>query len=69
MAKQSKYNAKILSELKKKEMTQKQLAKEVGISYIALYSILHRGSIPKTGTAIRIANVFNLKVEELFGVD
>lgn len=64
-----KYNFRIFNELRHKGMTQKQLAAAIGITYTSLYHIMCTGTIAKTGTAIRIANVFNLKVEELFGVD
>lgn len=59
-------NIELFTQMKKQNITQRELAKAVGISVTSLHHILNNGSIPKTGTALRIAKVLKCRVDELF---
>lgn len=48
------------------EMTQKQLAEKVGVSRQTIVAIENEKYSPSLELAFRIANVFNLSVEEVF---
>jgi len=49
-----------------REMTQFQLAYKIGISETTMYQIERRLLMPKLNVAIRIANYFDLPVQEMF---
>lgn len=58
-------NEKIKRLRKQKELTQKELAKQVGMS-IRQYQRVELGYIPSAKTAIKIAQKLGTTVEELF---
>jgi len=65
MVLECKRNHKLREYRKKNKMTQKDLAKLVGVSpdYI---SQIERGRIPGMVTAIKLAKLFNTTLEDLF---
>ncbi|HDP97605.1 MAG TPA: transcriptional regulator [bacterium] len=48
------------------EMTQEQLANEVGVTRQTIHSIEKKKFVPSTLLALKIARIFNKRVEEIF---
>jgi len=53
----------------KQNMTQQDLAEKIGVSRQTINSIESQKYIPSTVLALKIAKVFNIKVEELFELE
>jgi putative transcriptional regulator len=51
------------------EMTQQQLADAVGVTRVTIYSIESGKFVPSSLLALRIANVFSVRFEDLFYLD
>ena len=51
------------------EMTQQQLADAVGVTRVTIYSIESGKFVPSSLLALRIANVFDARFEDLFYLD
>ncbi len=49
-----------------KEMTQQELANEVGVSRLTIHSIEKGKFTPSVLLALKIANIFKAKVEDIF---
>lgn len=64
------YDFELLNTIKveraKGDMTQAELAIKVGVSRKTINTIETGRFVPSTITAFRIANVFNLKIEDIF---
>ncbi len=48
------------------EMTQQELANEIGVTRLTIHSIEKGKFVPSTLIALKLAGFFNTKVEELF---
>ena len=48
------------------EMTQQELADKIGVSRMTIYSIETGKYIPSTLLALRLSDVFNIPVDEIF---
>lgn len=51
------------------EMTQQELASQVGVTRQTIFSIEKGRYNPSVGLALRLARVFDLKVEDLFEIE
>ena len=49
-----------------KKLTQKELAREIGISRRTVGAIEHEKFVPSTVLAIKLSRFFEIKVEDLF---
>ena len=56
-----------LQELKNKDMTYKQLAKEIGIPNSTIYSWSNKSNMPKINNIIKLSNYFKCSIEYLIG--
>lgn len=63
------YNYKLLEHMKRQKLTQGDIAERTGLNLTSVHYIISGKVVPRTGSAIRIAKVFNKKVDELFKVD
>lgn len=53
----------------KQNMTQQDLAEKIGVSRQTINSIESQKYIPSTVLALKIAKIFNTKVEEIFELE
>ena len=53
----------------KQNMTQQDLADKIGVSRQTINSIESQKYIPSTVLALKIAKVFNVKIEEIFELE
>ena len=53
----------------KQSMTQQDLAEKIGVSRQTINSIESQKYIPSTVLALKIAKIFNTKVEEIFELE
>ena len=53
----------------KQNMTQQDLAEKIGVSRQTINSIESQKYIPSTVLALKIAKIFNIKVEEIFELE
>ena len=61
---------KVLKDLRKNaNMTQKELAKELGISKSVISGYEQAARLPSTSMLLKIANVFNVSVDYLCGIE
>jgi len=51
------------------EMSQQELAEKIGVSRMTIYSIEKGKYVPSTLLSLRIAEVFNTKIENIFYLD
>jgi len=52
-----------------RDKTQEELAKSIGVSRQTIHAIERNKFVPSVQTALKLAQYFNLKVEELFQLD
>lgn len=53
----------------KLDMTQKKLAQNVGVTVLTIHSIEKNKKIPSVKLAMEIAEVFNVSVHQIFGLE
>lgn len=52
-----------------KEISQEQLAQEIGVSRQTIHAMEKNKYVPSTVLALKIARYFEVKVEEIFSLD
>ncbi|MBS4038977.1 MAG: helix-turn-helix transcriptional regulator [Flavobacterium sp.] len=52
-----------------KEISQEQLAQEIGVSRQTIHAMEKNKYVPSTVLALKIARYFEVKVEEIFALD
>lgn len=62
-------NTRLRKAREKAKLTQLQMAKKAGIGHTSYQIIEHNRTTPSVRTAIRIAKVLGVKVEEIFDED
>jgi len=52
-----------------RDKTQEELAKSIGVSRQTIHAIERNKFVPSVQTALKLADYFNVKVEELFQLE